>query len=917
MGNSDGLFPVKPGEYTIVLDLDGHLPHEETVTVRDGRITRIVLELEARSKPDLSGAGPLYDLSAYQGYANSWRRVGQKVSNFSDAGRSDTPEAAFAIYHRAIARGDDYERLVHLSCVTLSYPALDKLYPTDLERYWVSADDNESETVQAYNKAILDGEIVGVLDFRGEIAAIVCRPKSPPGEGKYPFTRRFFCRIDGEWKNLGEDRLTSTEPLMATFIEKAAMLHKYAFTLDAELLDPAESDCRRLIATLVKACRESDRKTAAKCLSSSVHVDSTLDDMQDVIEAGVDPANVRVVKAVGDHAMVATEFSIIRDKKYRDPVCVFYTLVRQDGTWLIQDIDLEDAEGLATETRRFKTEHGGEDASLAAWTCPMHQQIKQSEPGKCPICTMDLIRASKIPTPEPGADGLIQSRVLTLEFKRLLRELMAKQAEAGDRVPDGWDTPEFISTMAEEFKKENPGAFSVTPAMERKFGEGKFDAESLSEQITRTIKILSDFGVDLPALSGVLVERFESGEHLSGAKLEVTARVLRTHVSRLTEKIKEPDAAGEPAATRPKSLTVDIDRKGSLSINGKPFDEQSLADALRITAAGEVSPTVVLGCHRELPYQRLLEVLGVLKAAGIEPIAFFTPAPLHTAKLGFRIAPTKEALGLNEMNRYATKLHDHGPAARRDKDEFGWFAMDDTPQASLVPSEYQGQMYLLLSNRPDEVMLYDDDGWVWEIKEVVVSDDASGRPSIRLTLDWTGASRMLKLTGANLNHHLAVVLDDRVICCPAIRSTIGASIAITGNFTLEEARRLADSLRSGAVAPAAEIAIEDHAVSADRPPSDPSTNSKAAKAQILAIRNALDMFRLDNGEYPTTSQGLQSLIDRPNDLPDPGSWSGPYVKSVPVDPWGTPYQYEHQGDNDSPRIWSLGPDAVDGTGDDL
>jgi len=65
-----------------------------------------------------------------------------------------------------------------------------------------------------------------------------------------------------------------------------------------------------------------------------------------------------------------------------------------------------------------------------------------------------------------------------------------------------------------------------------------------------------------------------------------------------------------------------------------------------------------------------------------------------------------------------------------------------------------------------------------------------------------------------------------------------------------------------------------------------------ARTQIELLGVALDSYRLDNGNYPTTEQGLAALRERPVREPVPANWKGPYLrKAVPVDPWGRPYLY--------------------------
>jgi general secretion pathway protein G len=85
---------------------------------------------------------------------------------------------------------------------------------------------------------------------------------------------------------------------------------------------------------------------------------------------------------------------------------------------------------------------------------------------------------------------------------------------------------------------------------------------------------------------------------------------------------------------------------------------------------------------------------------------------------------------------------------------------------------------------------------------------------------------------------------------------------------------------------------------------------KTARAQIDALEKSLDQYRLDTGHYPTMEQGLAALVTRPVNQP---KWDGPYLKkSVPVDPWGTPYVYKIPGDHGEFDLLSLGKDGQPG-----
>lgn len=94
----------------------------------------------------------------------------------------------------------------------------------------------------------------------------------------------------------------------------------------------------------------------------------------------------------------------------------------------------------------------------------------------------------------------------------------------------------------------------------------------------------------------------------------------------------------------------------------------------------------------------------------------------------------------------------------------------------------------------------------------------------------------------------------------------------------------------------------------------------AARSQIEIFALALDSYRMHNGVYPTTEQGLEALRTMPTVGEPPRNWRGPYLrKAVPVDPWGRPYHYISPGreNPESYDLYSLGRDGkVGGEGED-
>lgn len=93
----------------------------------------------------------------------------------------------------------------------------------------------------------------------------------------------------------------------------------------------------------------------------------------------------------------------------------------------------------------------------------------------------------------------------------------------------------------------------------------------------------------------------------------------------------------------------------------------------------------------------------------------------------------------------------------------------------------------------------------------------------------------------------------------------------------------------------------------------------AAKADVNALVQSLKMYRLDNGFYPSTDQGLLALVQRPTTNPQPQNWK-PYLDRLPKDPWGSDYQYLTPGQHSEIDVYSLGADRTrggEGSGADI
>lgn len=88
------------------------------------------------------------------------------------------------------------------------------------------------------------------------------------------------------------------------------------------------------------------------------------------------------------------------------------------------------------------------------------------------------------------------------------------------------------------------------------------------------------------------------------------------------------------------------------------------------------------------------------------------------------------------------------------------------------------------------------------------------------------------------------------------------------------------------------------------------SKAKAAKIEIANLAAAMELYRLTEGNYPSSEQGIAALVEPPVS----GSWGGPYLtrKSAVNDPWGRPYLYKSPGEHGAFDIWTLGADGKAG-----
>ena len=89
-------------------------------------------------------------------------------------------------------------------------------------------------------------------------------------------------------------------------------------------------------------------------------------------------------------------------------------------------------------------------------------------------------------------------------------------------------------------------------------------------------------------------------------------------------------------------------------------------------------------------------------------------------------------------------------------------------------------------------------------------------------------------------------------------------------------------------------------------------------SDVVALENALDMYKLDNSAYPSSDQGLEALVSEPSGSPEPRNYrEDGYIKRLPQDPWGNDYILNSPGEHGKIDVLSVGPDREEGTDDDI
>ncbi len=170
---------------------------------------------------------------------------------------------------------------------------------------------------------------------------------------------------------------------------------------------PDEQTVRQVIYKFAKACVESDKDTVANLLhEKSRHLLEQIDDMQEIMSAGIKPAEIDQVLVRGHRALAATKLTQVRHRHYPQPVCLVYTLEKQGGSWVLRDVDVEDKPGLEDEIHRFNVRTSRRGAAREGELPAAASRAKQLKTN-IDSFTLTLARYSGEKPPGPPQQSLV------------------------------------------------------------------------------------------------------------------------------------------------------------------------------------------------------------------------------------------------------------------------------------------------------------------------------------------------------------------------------------------------------------------------------------------------------------------------------------------------------------------------------
>jgi len=494
LGTSDGLFPVEPGTYKIIIDLTDHRPKEQEITVRNGRITRLELELDKRPPAKHTGNPRTADEMA----------VREVIAKFVEAaGKGDGQSAVqFVAANSAVRHQIDDMRESQLAGVLAAeirrFDESEQSKPTDATAGRGPAPPNRRpryfvRLVLGKDDMTLEGEkttweelpklLEKVPHRKQTVLEIAEAPDdATPQQRKADFRRA--CRLSWDF-GFEYPSDTGTHPLGAK--GSPAQIHPEPST--------PENVAQMFLNALVQ--REIELMQSLIVETTKVNVSEMVRELRDEAFAA-DPTRLSVISQTlveGDLAAVRVDGPEGEENHY------LYLILRRIGPqWWICRVD------------DSKTD------------VPLKERLGQY-----------------------AARQSDSSRVLGEAFAKMLGDLVVELKEDGRELPPGWDTPQLAFRTLETLKEQFPEVLTVTKQQEQRFADGQFDDGAASARARKAVSFLADLELDLPAFDALLVKRYEA-EKLGGAELELAARILEARAEAVNATLGAEDATTEEAA---------------------------------------------------------------------------------------------------------------------------------------------------------------------------------------------------------------------------------------------------------------------------------------------------------------------------------------------------------------------------------
>jgi len=352
-GISPKLFEVEPGDHTVVVKLAGHEPKTKKVTVRDGRIKRVVLKLQ--SEPDMCVFGTVFERVIKD------HTEGRDYLIDLDTGKLYTRPAELTLIEEmhawarkqgidasGVRAGEGVLTGFEIRAAIVDESSWEEVTPQAAREALKQPDPRVVVRYQDASTLIcLGGEGVSpekVYAFKTREGGVGVVQLVGRGDEDHPSVKIRYKLVSGTAASPPADQVWTCATHPQVNVPQPGRCPICAMDLVAKL---PESAVREVIASFVEAAARNDTALAATFLSKrSRHV---VEHTREIMSAGMEVAKIRRVVVADGRALAATDFAQVPDAQQKSAMSVVYALVKEGDRWVVDNIDLADADGLSEE----------------------------------------------------------------------------------------------------------------------------------------------------------------------------------------------------------------------------------------------------------------------------------------------------------------------------------------------------------------------------------------------------------------------------------------------------------------------------------------------------------------------------------------------------------------------------------------